>query len=154
MRLIVTDLSQAVCVLSISQPCGLPSRFPDLVQPEWPPHGHTCPLSSHERPAQLPLTAVGAVATAARGTSRLLEASIPDWSIQPPSRAGTAATAWPCPCRSSEPAVARAGVRSHAGGKNYSRHDTGRAAAAGHPPPCRGWSPVAPPRPHAGASTG
>src|SRR6266852_6081516 len=94
MRLMVMDPSQAVCIWSISQSWGLASRFPDLVQPAWPPRGHTCPRSSHDRPAQLPLTALGAAATAARGTGAPHAGSTPALPTRPPSLAYTAATAW------------------------------------------------------------
>src|SRR5215510_15772973 len=86
--------------------------------------------------------------------SRTLAATRPSWSAQRPSLVFAAATSWPSPCHGWGQAAARAGVRSHAGGKNCRTHGTERAAAAGPPPPCRGWAPVARPRRHAGGCSG
>src|SRR5712691_5178638 len=97
------------------------------------------PLHFHDHhPGECP-TALGVAAMVAHGITAPRAATTCDRSTRPPSLASAVATAWPSPCRGWAQAAARAGVRSPAGGKNYSRHDTEPAAAACRPHPCRGW---------------
>src|SRR3989442_15233747 len=96
------------------------------------------------------LTAPLAGATAARKRAALRAGSTHGRSAQRPSLACAAAAAWPSRCHGWVRTVATAGVRRRVANRNYSTHDTMRAAGVSPPHPCRGWSPVAPPRRHAG----
>src|SRR5215510_1608266 len=136
MLLIVSELSQAVCELSSSQHEVFLRGFQASVSPVWPPYGYTCPLSSHDRPAQLLLTAHGAAATAARETSRPRAVSRPDRSTRLPSLAYRAATASRSPCRWWVPAVIGAGVGSRGAHRNYSSNGRRPSAAAIRLRPC------------------
>lgn len=150
----VPDLSQAVCVGSLSPSAGLSSRFPALGPPAWPPRRYPCPPSSHARPAPLPLPALRAAATAARGTCAPRAGSTPDPALGPPAPAGRGAPAWPSPCRSWARAAARAGVSWQAATQNWQTPAPRTAAAASRPHPATRPGDVAPSPPHAAASCG
>src|SRR2546426_2211665 len=115
-----------------------------LLKPPFLAASHSCCL----------LTPPLAAATAARERATPPGGSTPDPSAQRPSLGSAAATSWLSPSRWSVGAVAMARVGWHGASRNYNRHGTTPTAGVRRPHPCRGWSPVARPRLHAGASTG
>jgi len=136
---------------------GIPASLSPLVTSRSRPCGRMSPAQAPSPCRFLPLGLLIpplAGAMAARGTVGLLARSRHDRSTQRPSRAYEVATAWPSPSPWSARAAAKAGARRYEANRNCSTRGTKRAAAAGRPHPCIRWSPVAPPRPHAGASTG
>src|SRR5215510_16092858 len=92
-----------------------------------------------------PATALGAAATAARGTARSHAASTRDRSAPRPSLASGAATAWPRPCWWSAQATARAGVKKYEAGKNCSTFGIAPTAAVSRLAPDKACLPAAPP---------
>src|SRR6266702_3354091 len=95
------------------------------------------------------LTPLLAAARAAAERATLHAASTLDQSIQRPSLASEAATAWPNPSCWSVQARARAGVKRHAAGKNCSTFGTAPTAAVSHLVPDTACSHAALPLVHA-----
>src|SRR6266568_7190246 len=104
--------------------------YQDRIQACWPDRKHTYLALHHDQPIRQPLTPPAAAATVARDRAALLSASTHGRSIRPPSRAYTAATAWPGPCRWWAREPARAGASSHGAARNCDRRGTMSADAA------------------------
>src|SRR5919204_4817207 len=113
------DFCGALCLVSIRGSRTHESGFLDLVQPVWSPPGHTSPTPFHDHPAQLPLTLLEAVATAARGTSAPRVASTHGPSIRSPSPAFGDATPWPSHDRWWARTAVAPGVKRCGGGRSY-----------------------------------
>src|SRR5262245_7845605 len=118
------ELSGAVRVTSTRRSCPLTSGSQGLVQAVYPVRRHTWLVLPHDYPGSTSLTVLGAAATAAPDRAGLLAASGHGPSSRPPSRAYTAATAWPSPCHASTRKPVTAGVNWHAAQQNYDSSGT------------------------------
>src|SRR5262249_51974248 len=146
LRIMLRDLSRAVCVVSSSQSSALETRFQPFFQASWLPSEGTATATFHAHKAALFLKPSGAAATRARKRATPRAGSTPAPSTQRPSQVSTAATSWLSPSCGSAGAVATARVGWHGASRNYHRHDTTPTAGVSRPRVYTRCSPVAPPR--------
>src|SRR5215813_2574177 len=129
MRLIATDLSQAVCQVSTDghsfsdQGCRV-SLGPLCFLVNTPAHA----VSRSSAPQSVTVPETAAMAARDRATPR--EASTPDWSIPLPSLACRTATAWLSPSHWSAQAQPEAHATRHVKGKNCDTRGTAPIADA------------------------